>query len=87
MYYKPNDSLRVWYKNLRERVKPNALQEHKAVWEEYNRAVKVLVRPPKDPRTWLRNWTVAVKKAAVHGIITTNKPWTWIISFIKAIKY
>ena len=31
MYYKPDDSLRVWYKNLRERVKPNALQKHKAV--------------------------------------------------------
>ena len=49
--------------------------------------MKVLIKPPKDPRTWLRNWTVAVKKAAVHGIITVNKPWTWIISFIKIIKY
>ena len=84
---KPDDSLRVWYKNLRERVKPNALQEHKAVWEEYDRAVKVLVRPPKDPRAWLRNWTVAVEKAAVHGIVTADKPWTWIVSFMKAVKH
>ena len=30
---------------------------------------------------------MAVKKAAVYGIITVNKPWTWIISFIKVIKY
>ena len=30
---------------------------------------------------------MAIKKAAVHGIITANKPWTWIISFIKIIKY
>ena len=30
---------------------------------------------------------MAVKKAAVYGIITANKPWTWIISFIKIIKY
>ena len=30
---------------------------------------------------------MAVKKAAVHGIVTANKPWTWIISFIKVIKY
>ena len=30
---------------------------------------------------------MAIKKAAVHGIIITNKPWTWIISFIKIIKY
>ena len=30
---------------------------------------------------------MAVKKAAVYGIVTTNKPWTWIISFIKIIKH
>ena len=30
---------------------------------------------------------MAIKKAAVYGIITANKPWTWIISFIKTIKY
>ena len=42
---------------------------------------------PKDPCAWLRNWTVAIKKAAVYGIIMANKPWTWIIFFIKIIKY
>ena len=30
---------------------------------------------------------MAVKKAAVHGIVTADKPWTWIIFFIKIIKY
>ena len=30
---------------------------------------------------------MAIKKAAVHGIIMADKPWTWIISFIKIIKY
>ena len=30
---------------------------------------------------------MAIKKAAVYGIIMANKPWTWIISFIKIIKY
>ena len=30
---------------------------------------------------------MAIKKAAVYGIITANKPWTWMISFIKVIKY
>ena len=30
---------------------------------------------------------MAVKKAAVYGIVIANKPWTWIISFIKIIKY
>ena len=30
---------------------------------------------------------MAIKKAAVYGIITANKPWIWIISFIKVIKY
>ena len=30
---------------------------------------------------------MAVKKAAVYGIITADKPWTWIIFFIKIIKY
>ena len=87
MCCKPDDLLRVWYKNLRERVKLNALQEYKAVWEEYDRAVKVLVRPPKDPRAWLRNWTVAVEKAAVHGIVMADKPWTWIVSFMKVVKH
>ena len=87
MCYKPDDLLRVWYKNLTERIKLNALQEYKAVWEKYNQVVKVLVKPPKDPYAWLRNWTVVIKKAAVHGIIMANKPWTWIISFIKIIKY
>ena len=87
MCYTSNDSLRVWYKNLRERVKPNVMQKHKAVWDKYNRAIKVLVRPPKDPRAWLRNWTVAVRKAAAHGIVIINKPWTWMIPFIKIIKY
>ena len=75
MYYKPNNLLRVWYKNLRKRVKPNILQKYKAVWEKYNQVIKVLIRFPKDPCTWLRNWTVAVKKAVAHGIITVNKPW------------
>ena len=41
----------------------------------------------KDPFAWLRNWTVAIEKAAVYGIIMANKPWTWIIFFIKIIKY
>ena len=87
MYYKPDNSLRVWYKNLKERVKLNVLQKYKAVWEKYNQIIKVLVKPSKDPCAWLRNWTVAIKKAAVYSIITANKPWTWIISFIKVIKY
>ena len=30
---------------------------------------------------------MAVEKAAVHSIVTADKPWTWIISFIKIIKY
>ena len=30
---------------------------------------------------------MAVKKAAVYGIVTANKPWTWIIFFIKIIKH
>ena len=30
---------------------------------------------------------MAIKKAAVYGIVTANKSWTWIISFIKVIKY
>ena len=30
---------------------------------------------------------MAIKKAAVHGIITADKPWTWIISFMKAVKH
>ena len=87
MYYKSDDLLRVWYKNLSKRVKPSIWKKHQAVWEKYTRVIKVLVRPPKDPYTWLRNWTVAVKKAAVHGIIMANKPWTWIISFMKVIKH
>ena len=45
------------------------------------------MRPSKDPRAWLRNWSVVVKKAAVHGIVMADKPWTWIIFFIKVIKY
>ena len=30
---------------------------------------------------------MAVKKVAVYGIIMANKPWTWIVSFIKAVKH
>ena len=30
---------------------------------------------------------MAIEKAAVHSIITADKPWTWIISFIKIIKH
>ena len=30
---------------------------------------------------------MAVEKAAVHGIVMADKPWIWIISFIKVIKY
>ena len=77
----------MWYKNLRERVRPNAVEEYKAVWKEYQSVVKVLVRPPKDPYAWLRNWTVAVEKAAIHGIVMADKPWTWSVSFMEVIKY
>ena len=28
-----------------------------------------------------------MKKTAVHGIVTANKPWTWIIFFMKAVKH
>ena len=75
MYCKSHNLLRVWYKNLNERVKLNVLKEYQAVWEKYTRVIKVLVRPPKDPYAWLRNWFVAVKKAAVYGIVMANKPW------------
>ena len=87
MYYKSDNLLRVWYKNLSERVKPNVLEKYQAIQEKYTQVIKILIRSSKDPCTWLRNWSVAVKKAAVYGIITANKPWTWIISFIKIIKY
>ena len=30
---------------------------------------------------------MAIRKVAVHGIIMANKPWTWIVSFMKIIKY
>ena len=28
-----------------------------------------------------------IKKVAVYGIIIANKPWTWIVSFMKIIKH
>ena len=31
MYYKSDDLLRVWYKNLSEKVKLNVLKKHQAV--------------------------------------------------------
>ena len=31
MYDKAADSLQVWYKNLKKRIKPNAVEEYKAV--------------------------------------------------------
>ena len=30
---------------------------------------------------------MVIKKAAVYGIVMVNKPWTWIIFFIKIVKY
>ena len=30
---------------------------------------------------------MAVKEATPYNIVTANKPWTWIIPFIKTIKY
>ena len=55
MYYKSDDLLRVWYKNLKEKVKPSVLKKQEAVWEKYTRVIKVLIKPLKDPYTWLRN--------------------------------
>ena len=75
MYCKSDDLLRVWYKNLNERVKLNVLEKYQAVWEKYTRVIKVLIKFPKDPYAWLRNWSMAVKKAAVYGIVMANKPW------------
>ena len=36
MYCKPDDLLRVWYRNFKKKVKLNTVKEHKAVWEKYN---------------------------------------------------
>ena len=55
MYCKSDNLLRVWYKNLKERVKLSVVEEYKAVWEEYSWVIKVLVKPPKDPCAWIRN--------------------------------
>ena len=30
---------------------------------------------------------MAIEKAIVYGIVMANKPWTWVISFMKIIKY
>ena len=87
MYYKSDNLLCVWYKNLSERVNLSVLEKHQAVWEKYTQVIKVLVKFPKDPYAWLSNWSMAIKKAAVHGIVMVNKPWTWINFFIKVIKY
>ena len=63
------------------------MQKHKAVWDKYNRVIKVLVKPLKNPRAWLKNWTVVIKKAAAYDIVMADKPWTWIILFIRVIKH
>ena len=55
MYYKSDNLLHVWYKNLGKRVKLNVLKKHQAVWEKYTKVIKVLIKPSKDPHTWLRN--------------------------------
>ena len=31
MYYKSDDLLRVWYKNLSKKVKPSALKKYQAI--------------------------------------------------------
>ena len=30
---------------------------------------------------------MAVEKAAAYGIVMADKPWTWIIPFMRVIKY
>ena len=73
------------YKNLSDRVRPDAANFSKAVWEEYFCAVRVLTRHAKDPQAWLRNWTVAVEKTITHDLINADKLWTSINNFMKVI--
>ena len=49
MCCKLDDLLRVWYKNLSERVKPSVWEKYQVIWEEYTRVIKILVKSPKDP--------------------------------------
>ena len=79
------ETLREWYKNLRTRVQPSEDQVYLEVWKEYADITRALTRPPKNPYTWLKRWTLTVKKAIQLNIITADKPITWLTGFIEPV--
>lgn len=80
-----SESLRTWYSNLREQVKPKRRDGQEAILDEYEDAIRPLHKPPRDFHKWLTNWTTVTSRALKHDIPRTSKPWAWWRDFRKAI--
>ena len=80
-----SESLRTWYANLRQHVKPDITQEKEAILEEYKKTVRVLSKPPRDFNLWLNNWSAAISRAQKNKIPHTLESWSWWSDFRNAI--
>ena len=80
-----DETLRTWYAQLMERVKPADIGKIETVLEEYEKAVRVLTRPLRDIQQWLKDWSAAISKAQKHNIERATVPWMWWRDFKAAI--
>ncbi|KAM4059020.1 integrase core domain-containing protein [Hirsutella rhossiliensis] len=81
----PDESLRVWYAKLQKHAKGSQEEVLRTLQNNYEDAVKPLVKAPRNWHLWLDTWKKAMNEGIQEGLPEAFHHSIWIRDFFKAI--
>ena len=82
----PEDTLRGWYRKLKEQVGVSATKQMSEARSRYKEANKPLTKAPKDPLAWLNAWEEAVTLAKEKKVPEAQMSNVWFEDFSFTIR-
>jgi hypothetical protein len=82
----PEDTLKGWYRKLKEQVGVSATKQKLDARALYKTANKPLTKAPRDPLVWLNTWEEAVTLAKEKKVPEAQQSDIWFEDFSLAIR-
>jgi hypothetical protein len=81
----PTESIREWYKKIKEDSGTSKEMITSAARDKYKQAVVELKKPPKDFDAWLNTWEQAISYAQSKKVPEAQSTSSWFEDFLHAI--
>ena len=82
----PEDTLKGWYRKLKEQVGVSATKQMTDARSRYKEANKPLTKAPRDALAWLNSWEEAITLAKEKKVPEAQQSNTWFEDFSNAIR-